>query len=125
MISSYFVRLMPIKKTIYAYLYIPQVHQIASYRATSNYKVHIVCISNGGCNALKVIYLCLQLFMFLFTRFLYFFTWCVSVSILRGLLVFFYLLLCNEFLKCLFAFDFMEVFAKKKIFLDWCICLLR
>ena len=72
----------------------------------------------------KVIYLCLQLFMFLFTRFLYFFTWCVSVSILRGLLVFFYLLLCNEFLKCLFAFDFMEVFAKKKIFLDWCICLL-
>ena len=54
-----------------------------------------------------------------------FFTWCVSVSILRGLLVFFYLLLCNEFSKCLFAFDFMEVFAKKKIFLDWCICLLR
>ena len=52
--------------------------------------------------------------MFLFTRFLYFFTWCVSVSILRGLLVFFYLLLCNEFLNCLFAFDFMEVFAKKK-----------
>ena len=42
-----------------------------------------------------------------------FFTWCVSVSILRRLLVFFYLL-CNEFLKCLFAFDFMEVFAKKK-----------